>query len=102
MSYTTLSITSSTTLSDSDHLPQIISGISGQAALDPPCLPAANTLVCGSSSRGMDSLPQIGAQHGPLCPPCPLQQPTSNARRRIRHWMLDVRYWMLDVRQTPP
>jgi hypothetical protein len=44
------------------HLPQIISGIPGQAALDPACLPAANTLVCGSSSRRMDYLPGMGAK----------------------------------------
>ena len=44
------------------HLQIIISGISWQAALDPPCLHAENTLVFGSSSRRMDSLPGMAAR----------------------------------------
>ena len=45
-----------------NDLPKIILGISRQGALNPPCLPAENTLVFGSSSRRMDSLPGIDAR----------------------------------------
>jgi hypothetical protein len=58
------------------HLPKIILGISRQAALNPPCLPAENTLVFGSSSRRMDYLPRIGAEEVPLRPRYPHQSLT--------------------------
>lgn len=40
-------------------LPKSISGNSRHAGLDATCLPAENTLVFGSSSRGMGTLPEI-------------------------------------------
>ena len=39
------------------QVPKTISGISRHPASYPPCLPAENTLVFGSSSRRMDYLP---------------------------------------------
>jgi hypothetical protein len=68
------------------HLPKMISGISRQGALNPPCLPAGNTLVSGSSSRRMDSLPKRSAKEeaDKPSPKSEIRKPTRCARATAR------------------